>query len=85
MRDALRAFSRWAHGAGRIGVDPTATPNRRARKLGVSPAWEVEIGGWRRWMIGTGTAPTSVRTRTDQPEQFVRARTLAGAVRSVYR
>lgn len=78
LRDSLRAFYRWAHQSGRIAADPTEEPNRRARKLGTPAAWEMELNAWRRWMIGTGTAATSVRTRMDQLENFARAHRSAG-------
>lgn len=78
LRDSLRAFYRWAHDSGRIAADPTAEPNRRARKLGTPAAWEAELSAWRRWMIGSGTAPASVRTRMDQLENFARAHRSAG-------
>ncbi|MGB3730651.1 tyrosine-type recombinase/integrase [Microbacterium sp.] len=73
MRDALRAFYGWAVRAGRVGEDPTATLDRRAIQLGVPPAWDAEIRAWRRMLIGSGAASTTVRTRTEHLEQFARA------------
>lgn len=73
LRDALRAFYRWAHRAGRIAVDPTAELDRRGIRLGVPPAWEPEIRAWRRWLIGSGATTATVRTRTEHLEQLARA------------
>jgi len=73
LRDALRAFYRWAHKGGRIESDPTAELDRRAVRLGVPGAWEPEIRAWRRWLIGSGATAATVRTRTEHLEQFARA------------
>jgi len=78
MRDALRAFYRWAHRAGRIATDPTAELDRRAIRLGVPESWEPEIRAWRRWLIGAGSSASTVRSRLDKLEQLARAHRSAG-------
>ncbi|SIT73580.1 Site-specific recombinase XerD [Microbacterium sp. RU33B] len=81
LRDSLRAFYRWAVAAGRIADDPTVEPIRRGtigktgpgRALGVPELWRAPLAAWRRYLIGSGAAATTVQARLATMETFARA------------
>lgn len=76
-RDSLRAFYRWAASAGRVSIDPSAEPSRRALSLPIPERWEPELRAWRRWLIASGTATTTVELRAAHLAAFARAHTSA--------
>jgi integrase len=72
IRDSLRAFYRWAHKAGRIDVDPTSEPSRRAMTPDTPEKWEDEIKPWRSYLRSGGHPEATVRLRLIQLRRFAR-------------
>jgi len=74
-RDALHAFYGWAVSAGRMDSDPTARTSapRGPRKWPLPPAWEPEMEAWRRWLIASDAAQTTVHARLEHLALFARA------------
>lgn len=72
MRDSLRAFYRWALGAGKVLEDPTAEESRRATRLPVPAAWEQPLTAYERYLYSKGTMPNSVRAYMEQLRTFAR-------------
>lgn len=76
-RDSLRAFYRWAAGAGRIAEDPTAEPSRRGSSLGVPESWGGDLRAWQRWLNAHGTARLTIELRASHLGTFARAHSSA--------
>lgn len=73
-RDSLKAFYRWAHEGGRISNNIAGEVGKHGpRKLGAPQSWEADIAAWRRWLIGSGSAVSTVRQTIAILESFARA------------
>lgn len=72
MRDSIRAFYRWAHTAGRIDVDPTDEPSRRATTPDVPEQWAAVMRPYRSALRAAGHPEATVRLRLTQIRRFAR-------------
>ncbi|MBX3099004.1 MAG: phage integrase N-terminal SAM-like domain-containing protein [Salinibacterium sp.] len=69
---ALRSFYRFAYAAKRIAFNPVTAPAERAQTLLASPAWEIELAGFRRAMRTEGKPETTIKLRLSQLRRFAR-------------
>jgi len=71
-RASLRAFYRWGHRSGRIEVDPSWAPSRRAIRKLASPEWERELGSWRTYLRAIGRSESTIETAMGCVRRFAR-------------
>jgi site-specific recombinase XerD len=71
-RSSLKAFYRWAHGAGHVREDPAAAPSRRATALLAPPAWESQLEAYRRHLRAEGRPESTIALQMTQLRRFGR-------------
>lgn len=68
----LRAFYRWATGAGLVREDPTRLVGHRALRKDEPEQWRQPIAAYRTYLRATGRSEETVRTRVNAVRRFSR-------------